>query len=65
MKFLPECKVGIGTENPETALHIVNTEESPNDEDLGVQGLLIENKGSQDHDYALEIRTGKSPKDYR
>ena len=59
--ILPEGQVGIGTENPETALHIVNTEESPNDEDLGVQGLLIENNGFQDHDYALEIRTGKGP----
>ena len=56
-RFKTNGNVGIGTQNPETALHIVNTEENPNSGDLGVQGLLIENNGYRNHDYAIEVRS--------
>lgn len=55
-------RVGIGTDNPETTVHIkdlrssgeINNENNPIG---GVYGLLIENQGWRDHDYALEIRS--------
>jgi hypothetical protein len=56
-RFKTNGDVGIGTQNPQTALHIVNTEDQPNEGDLGVQGLLIENNGMRDHDNAIEVRT--------
>jgi len=59
MSFQPTGQVGIGTENPETALHIRHTEEAANEGPTGqVQGLLIENNGFRNHDYALEVRSG-------
>jgi hypothetical protein len=54
-----EGRTGMGTQNPETALHIVDLTENPNEGPIGqVYGLLIENTGWRNHDYALEIRTG-------
>lgn len=55
-------RIGFGTENPETILHIkdltpgaeINDETNPPG---GVYGLLIENEGWRNHDYALEIRS--------
>jgi hypothetical protein len=61
-----EGRVGIGTQTPETALHVkdntpsseINLEGSPSGK---INGLLIENQGWRNHDFALEIRTGQEP----
>lgn len=57
-------KVGINISSPEAALHIKSEINGPNDGITGqIQGLLIENNGHRDHDFALEIRTGQRPLD--
>ena len=57
----PSEKVGINTEEPLAALHVKSDLTSPNSGDLGqIQGLLIENNGFRDHDFALEVRTGQA-----
>jgi hypothetical protein len=56
-------RVGIGTQTPQTALHVkdntpsseINLEGSPSGK---INGLLIENNGWRDHDYALQVNTG-------
>ena len=54
--------MGINTEEPLAALHVKSDLTSPNSGDLGqIQGLLIENNGFRDHDFALEVRTGQRP----
>ena len=57
----PSEKVGINTEEPLAALHVKSDLTNPNSGDLGqIQGLLIENNGFRDHDFALEVRTGQA-----
>lgn len=54
--------VGVNTASPLAALHVVSSLPSPNDGDIGqIQGLLIENNGYRNHDFAFEIRTGQLP----
>ena len=58
----PNNRVGVNTESPEAALHVRSNLEDPNEGQLGqIQGLLIENNGYRNHDYAFEIRTGQRP----
>lgn len=58
----PSNRVGVNTESPEAALHVRSNLEDPNEGQLGqIQGLLIENNGYRNHDYAFEIRTGQRP----
>jgi len=55
-------KVGINISSPEAALHVKSYLPSPNEGSTGqIQGLLIENNGYRNHDFALEIRTGQLP----
>lgn len=62
LSLSPSNFVGINTESPEAALHIVSQLNDPNSGSAGqVQGLLIQNNGYRNHDFALEIRTGQQP----
>lgn len=62
LSISPSNFVGINTESPEAALHIVSQLDDPNGGATGqVQGLLIQNNGYRNHDFALEIRTGQLP----
>lgn len=64
MTLMPNNMVGINTIAPEAALHIVSNLQEPNSGESGqIQGLLIENNGHRNHDFALEIRTGQRPPD--
>jgi hypothetical protein len=55
-----EKKVGINTTMPLAALHVKSELEAPNEGTIGqIQGLLIENNGYRNHDFAFEIRTGQ------
>lgn len=62
LSLSPSNLVGINTESPEAAWHVVSQLSDPNSGSAGqVQGLLIQNNGYRNHDYALEIRTGQQP----
>ena len=55
-------KVGINTTSPRAALHVKSELEAANEGPIGqIQGLLIENNGFRNHDFAFEIRTGQRP----
>jgi hypothetical protein len=55
-------KVGINTTVPRAALHVKSDLTLPNEGPTGqIQGLLIENNGFRNHDFAFEIRTGQRP----
>jgi len=55
-------KVGINTTSPQAALHVKSELEAANEGPTRqIQGLLIENNGYRNNDYALEIRTGQRP----
>jgi hypothetical protein len=57
-----EKKVGINTTIPLAALHVKSDLTLPNEGPTGqIQGLLIENNGFRNHDFAFEIRTGQRP----
>jgi hypothetical protein len=57
--IMPNGYCGLGTVTPATSLHIVNQDADANSGATGkVQGILVENVGWRDKDYALEIRTG-------
>ncbi len=62
LTVLSDEKVGINTTTPLAALHIKSELANPNDPGANqIQGLLIENNGFNNNDYALEIRTGQNP----
>jgi len=58
MTVTPQGLVGIGTETPQARLHIKNLDDNANEGPTSqIQGLLIENNGFRDHDFALEIQS--------
>lgn len=55
-------RVGVNTVSPLAALHVKSDLSGANDGPTGqIQGILIENNGIRDHDFAFEIRTGQRP----
>jgi len=63
-KLTSTGKAGIGLDNmaPQAKLHIKDFKDDANEGNAGkTQGLLIENNGFRDHDFAFEIRTGQRP----
>ena len=49
--------LGLNTSTPEAALHIKTINVSNSGDNGQVHGLLIENNGWRDHDYAMEIKS--------
>jgi len=62
LSITDEKKVGVNTTAPLAALHVKSELEAPNEGTVGqIQGLLIENNGYRNNDFAFEIRTGQRP----
>ena len=62
LSITDEKKVGVNTTAPLAALHVKSELEAPNEGTVGqIQGLLIENNGYRNNDFAFEIRTGQLP----
>lgn len=62
LSLLNSNRVGINTTSPIATLHVKSEIDHPNDPNASqIQGLLIENNGYNNNDFALEVRTGQQP----